>query len=733
MQFVWMYWAEGAQGQELLHSMRSVEKHYKGENLKITLVGDKPDWYHGHHLPCPRIKPNGSYTPFRDNLHKTLHACFSEEVNEEWIWMADDVYFVQDVTREEVIAPRYSKELSRGNVESHSRKNRWQRIKRASFYRLEDANPDIEVMYDYATHMPRHVVSSDLIAIAVKYNLANDYANWEVLYGNHFYKNPKPLRPFFNRVGRARSLDWWRRTKTKAKIINHVEKAYNEEFESFLKETFPDKGSFEFPQTTIINSPKTIAPPTKTGPKLDFVYPYIKSALNGRELQLSIESVKKFYNGKASITVIGDRPEWLIDNHIPMARVKPGPNQSFRDTYNKLMAAVKTAQIGKEFVWMHDDVFFTRPLTYEEISIGRYASERTVQDLENWNPSNKWLGLKKKTMLEIAKKKGSAKDYATHMPHLVVKRLLTNALRAYDLSKDMYLWEIIYQNYRDQEGVKIDRDFFYRTTRAVNELEKYRDQPAKIMNNGNHGWCDEWEEFLKERINGNRRYNEPAGCNVLFVEKPRAFAVIPFSPRDSYRVRNLEYVKKWAEGIFDGVVIVETHPDSTFNKSKQVNRGVEELNLGPDDVICIQDADCIGSEHMMKTAINEARTYTGLVYPYDALNRLCPADTRYFLRRGHRKINEWTAPRPKKRHAPGGVTLVSKRNWDILGGMDPRFIENGAEDNAFRNLARNKLGREKRIEGTLVHLWHPRENIIHPKKNYRIWKKEYRGLPTKTN
>ena len=75
--------------------------------------------------------------------------------------------------------------------------------------------------------------------------------------------------------------------------------------------------------------------------------------------------------------------------------------------------------------------------------------------------------------------------------------------------------------------------------------------------------------------------------------------------------------------------------------------------------------------------------------------------------------------------------MLSKESWDTIGSMDERFTENGAEDNAFRNLSRHKLGMEKRIPGTLLHLYHPRSGIKHPRSNQRIYKSEYRGLKAK--
>ena len=703
MQFVWMYWEGSAKGNELLYSMRSVEKNFLG-NAEIILIGDKPVWYKGTHFPATRI-PEGYRQQFRDYYSKVLKAAFSDEIDENFVAMMDDIYFTGKVTPEEVMTSWHCGRHLRENIRNAGRaKNAWKRGVQEALKIV-----DKEVMYNYATHLPQYYNSSNLIKMEVEHGLLSDYHNFETIYGNAFRSNPKPCSRFMHRVRRARSVDNWRALKVR-KVLNHLSRVWNDDLELYLNEKFPEQGSFEIDGSKVKTFNHPPVKKTEGGPPLTFVWPYITSKLSGEELQLSIESVKRFYQGEVKTLVIGDCPDWHTGMHIPKPRIKASPHTSFRDVFSKLMVANTTQLTGKRYVWMMDDIYFTRPVTYQQLSVPRYSSVRTVQELEAWSPSNKWLNLKKKTMLKIAEKNGKCFDYATHLPHLVVKQTLNKALRDFgvDLQADMHLWEIIYGNYRKDVEPQDCSPFFFRTTRAINDIEAYRKKKAFVFNNGNHGWCDELRDFLHERIYGENVIEVPQVAG-----ESKSYAVIPYTKRDAARERNLKFVKQWAEKNFDEVLVCESSPEEVFNKCKLVNEGIDSLDANPDDVICILDGDVVISPHMLDKAVSKARDHKGLVYPFNSIRRLCPNDTRYFVRSNGKRIDDFTG-KPgnfsciKKRHnCPGTILLLSKRSWDESGGMDTRFTEWGYEDTAFRNSCRAKLGPEYRFEHTAVHLHHP--------------------------
>jgi hypothetical protein len=70
-----------------------VETFFEGAT-KITIVGDRPPWYRGHVIDQPRIGPCAN-RGFRDMLAKMQTMASHPEIDREFVWMMDDVYFLQ--------------------------------------------------------------------------------------------------------------------------------------------------------------------------------------------------------------------------------------------------------------------------------------------------------------------------------------------------------------------------------------------------------------------------------------------------------------------------------------------------------------------------------------------------------------------------------------------------------------------------------------------------------------
>jgi len=81
-----------------------VEQHYEGKAL-CTIVGDRPPWWRGHVIDCPRIAPTAN-RGFRDMLNKMGVIATHPEIQSEFVWMMDDVYLVKPVSLDELQQPR---------------------------------------------------------------------------------------------------------------------------------------------------------------------------------------------------------------------------------------------------------------------------------------------------------------------------------------------------------------------------------------------------------------------------------------------------------------------------------------------------------------------------------------------------------------------------------------------------------------------------------------------------
>ena len=181
---------------------------------------------------------------------------------------------------------------------------------------------------------------------------------------------------------------------------------------------------------------------------MDFVYPYFASAAIGNELELSIASVRKFFTGTSRIVTIGDNPKIDVDFHLDKSRIKHVKDYlSFRDVLSKLIFTLKSNLINDEFVWMMDDIWFTKIVSIDDLKVQRYQGSKNKRRLRNWVPSNQWLQLKKKTMTRLIEEGIKEPfDYATHLPHFVEKNSLDKMLLKFNMPNDIYLWEILYNN-----------------------------------------------------------------------------------------------------------------------------------------------------------------------------------------------------------------------------------------------------------------------------------------------
>ena len=213
LDFVWVYWAGGAQNDELRWSMRSVKRFYP--NSTLWLVGDKPGWYAGNHIAVERV-PQQSRRGFRDVLNKIKTACEDSRIADDFIWMMDDIYLIQYVSAEEMKTPRYRGKQHKRRVSSQKRSNGWLELKRESFNAIKEKGLPT---FDYCTHLPQYINKAKWLAMWDEFDFANRTLQWELCYGAMHWRKPKPWTPFFRRIGREGHL---KLVGPKTKIINNT-------------------------------------------------------------------------------------------------------------------------------------------------------------------------------------------------------------------------------------------------------------------------------------------------------------------------------------------------------------------------------------------------------------------------------------------------------------------------------------------------------------------------------
>jgi hypothetical protein len=229
LQFVWPYWHGGAVSDEIRWSVRSVETFYNGE-AECVIIGDKPPWYTGKYIPAARVSGSTPNRAFRDMLAKMWIMATHPEINAEFVWMMDDIYFLKPFSKRDVM-------IARAYKWRPSESNSWQRRKSNTMRALEAAG---RPNFDYATHAPHHVEKAKLKALYEEFDLHNNTMLWEVLYGNTYRGAPKSPSPWFLRIGKAMDLEHIRRAALPATVANNANAAFNEALRSFLSETLPE-------------------------------------------------------------------------------------------------------------------------------------------------------------------------------------------------------------------------------------------------------------------------------------------------------------------------------------------------------------------------------------------------------------------------------------------------------------------------------------------------------------
>ena len=255
MQFVYLYVQGPENGYELRHSIRSVYRHFEGSAPRITIVGERPSWYSGHHIEVPRApqalprRPRGPAAKLGANIdtaNKITVCSQHPEIDETFIWMMDDQYLLRPTTVEDLLIPRYDP-WWRPRVH-----RQWHRLIQATFHALKaHGKPN----YQVGTHLPHVFEKSKLCECFQLYNYPRSLLLFEVLYGNHWregfipYGNefdgvqyPPFLRQLLKRPRSAGEMD----TETAASnVLNYQSMCFCPVMRNWLGTRFPEPTEVE--------------------------------------------------------------------------------------------------------------------------------------------------------------------------------------------------------------------------------------------------------------------------------------------------------------------------------------------------------------------------------------------------------------------------------------------------------------------------------------------------------
>lgn len=211
---------------------------------------------------------------------------------------------------------------------------------------------------------------------------------------------------------------------------------------------------------------------------MDFVWVYVfdDSASYKKgifdELEYSIRSVEKNYQGDYRLFVIGDKPniphEGVI--HIPgHPRATSFHTKAANvtvDQYYKFKAAVESDLIGDEFVIMYDDVFILKPTTDDDLKINWARAEIDSIDEYCHSPIRSgtlsYLRIWKDTYSGIKMLRDfrglKTYDWETHTPRYVEKDKFKAVLDSADYAKNPKLLTAIYDGFHAENTQIITKE-----------------------------------------------------------------------------------------------------------------------------------------------------------------------------------------------------------------------------------------------------------------------------------
>lgn len=176
--------------------------------------------------------------------------------------------------------------------------------------------------------------------------------------------------------------------------------------------------------------------------------------------------------------------------------------------------------------------------------------------------------------------------------------------------------------------------------------------------------------------------------------------LVPWRGGDRLREKNWSYARPYLEALRWPIYLGDRGGER-WSRAGAINQAAEQA--GGWSVALIADADTIPTPNVIHQAMTLALETNGAVRPHDHLWRLTPMGSEKCFRSGPAGIG----PRYTTGTYPGGgLLVVSRRCWDVVGPFDERFQEWGHEDTTWNTLA-VALADWNRLPGAAWHLWHP--------------------------
>lgn len=229
MDFV--YICKDGHNEELRYSIRSVMASFP--DAKVWLVGGKPEWYKGNHIPIQQ--KSAKYINAINNLKA---ICSSSEITEEFILMNDDFYIIENINCIETFHGGLL--LDKINLYKKITKQSGYISKLEKTYtKLTDLG--ISSIFDYELHVPMTMEKQKLKTVL---RHGSEFL-WRSMYGNIFNvggNEMKDVKVYTEGPLVAKSYEI---KNTKHKYLSSTDTSFQMLYGIILKDLFKSKSIYE--------------------------------------------------------------------------------------------------------------------------------------------------------------------------------------------------------------------------------------------------------------------------------------------------------------------------------------------------------------------------------------------------------------------------------------------------------------------------------------------------------
>jgi hypothetical protein len=238
------YFAEKAQGIELLMAIRSIEENFH-EDFQLVIIGDKPEWLSDEaiFIDAPNISKNAGI----DTLNKIKLAIADNRVSDHFIMTYDDIYFTSPVMLADIQFLVANGMLSRPS----DTKTIFHRCKDRTISMLEKHGFPT---YNYDTHTPYYFEKEKLVQLLEAFEGFDEDESLLLssVYFNYHYCDFTPMiidnvrgNYLLRLISESPDPKIFQKYIAGKKFLNNSVKGYNKILVDYLNKKFPQKSKFE--------------------------------------------------------------------------------------------------------------------------------------------------------------------------------------------------------------------------------------------------------------------------------------------------------------------------------------------------------------------------------------------------------------------------------------------------------------------------------------------------------